>query len=459
MIIIQILLGLLGLGIVILVHESGHFAAAKLAGIEVEAFSLGWGKKLIGFKQGKTEYRISIFPLGGYCRMKGEKDMERALQREDGVLDASPGSFYGAAPWKRILVSLAGPAANFVFAVLVLAIIWQIGFQIQSVPPKIIMPEGLVASDEKWPAKEAGLQSGDIIQSINSNPVRNFREIQENIAPNPFKKLSISVKRETAEGLYQELRFSITPKLDPQTGAGIIGVAPWIDPVVDKVKPGSGADLGGMQSGDRILAINGEKIRHYYDVRSFITAKTESLKVKVLRDNQEIVLHCALLSEENSQPSLGVNFKMQSYPSPRLNPAQALARGFTESVKIFKMTAEGFTLLFRGVDLQKTIAGPMKLVPMVGEIAASSFQQDGLGGLMSIFQFLSLISVALCLMNLLPIPVLDGGQILLFIFEILRRRPLKAKMVVRYQTVGAVIVLVLIVLVSFNDILSFTQGG
>ena len=136
---LTVFLGLIGLGLVVLVHELGHFMLARAMRVEVEAFSIGWGPRIVGLKRGRTEWKISAFPIGGYCKMKGEDSFRKALENKSDSLPREDGSFYGAAPWRRILISLAGPTANVIFAVLVFIVIAAIGYSVRSSPNRIAL--------------------------------------------------------------------------------------------------------------------------------------------------------------------------------------------------------------------------------------------------------------------------------------------------------------------------------
>ena len=172
MLVVKILLGLIGLGVVVFVHELGHFLAARLVGIDVEAFSLGWGKPILKKKIGAVEYRLGMFPIGGYCKMSGDTEFQKAYESKAKAIAPVKGTFYGAAPWRRILVSFAGPAFNLLFAVLVLSVIWGIGFEINTLDNRIVLVSD-INPGEQYPADLSGLKTGDRITGINGKLVAN----------------------------------------------------------------------------------------------------------------------------------------------------------------------------------------------------------------------------------------------------------------------------------------------
>jgi len=445
--ILKIVLGLLALSVVVFIHELGHFLAARFSGIEVEAFSLGWGKAIFKKKIGKTEYRISILPLGGYCKMKGEHALVEALESKEKSIPQEEGAFYSASPFKRIFVSLAGPVSNFIFAGLVLAAIFLIGYEETTFENRIILASAYDRESTVWPADTAGLQSGDRIVSIDGKKTENYNQIAEILTTSARKKLSLDVERDNK--LY---RLTLIPELDKDTGAGKAGIYPWINPTIGSVEPGSNADKAGLKAGDQIITINGLEVLHSIDISKIMLEKPPVLKIEHLRDgstkNSEIKTD---FDDENFR--LGITYEYSIFHTPKLNIFQAIGKGYTEAVNTVILSAKGLKLLFSGVNLNKAVSGPIRIINFAGEVTASGFEQSIGKGFLSFFQFVSFISIALFFMNLLPIPALDGGQIVLFIFEIFKKSPLSPTSVYRYQMVGTFIILLLVLLTTTSDIL------
>ncbi|MBL8968297.1 MAG: site-2 protease family protein, partial [Spirochaetaceae bacterium] len=184
--ILTIFLGLVGLGLVVLVHELGHFAAARAVGVEVEAFSIGWGPKLFSWKRSRTEWRLSAFPIGGYCRMKGEEAFRQALADKSESIPRDPGTFYGASPLRRILISVSGPVANVLFAAVVAIAVAAVGYSVPSYDNRIVLASEFSLDGKPaptgLPADLAGLKSGDRVVAIDGKPVRDYADLQEAIA-------------------------------------------------------------------------------------------------------------------------------------------------------------------------------------------------------------------------------------------------------------------------------------
>ncbi|TVQ26193.1 MAG: RIP metalloprotease RseP [Spirochaetaceae bacterium] len=446
-----ILFGLLGLGLVVFVHEAGHLIAAKTLGVEVEAFSLGWGRPLASFSWRGTEYRLSMFPLGGYCKMKGEESFQKAVHERASEIPRDAGTFYGASVPRRIAILFAGPLANGIFAVLVLSAIWFTGFSFETFENRIILETDFpqAGSQTVSRADEAGMQTGDRIIVINGDPTPYFRDIQQIVAASADRELSLTVMRNG-----DERNLTVTPALDRQTGGGRLGIYPWIDPVIASVD--GPAAVAGLQAGDIIREASGVEIPHSIAFSNRVQQAGSNLRVVYERGGERFETNIAPDTADTGRRTVGVVFASVSARTPGLGPIAALQKGTSEAAGVVVMTVRGLGTLFRGVDLTQAVAGPARIVFFTGEVASQGFQAGFGAGISSFFNFLSLLSVILGFMNLLPVPVFDGGQILINAYEGIRRKPLSAVTISRYQTVGAIIVLILIVFAVTTDILFFT---
>lgn len=445
--ILTIFFGVLGFGIMVFVHELGHFIAAKKVGIGVEIFSLGWGRKMIGFSRGETSYQLSWIPIGGYCKMMGDDifDNGEAMCRE--------GSFFAASPFRRIIVAVSGPLANMIFAVIILTIIWWVGFKIYSDENRIILAGDYIneVSAGTLPAAKAGLITGDRIIGINDNRIEKFQDILEIVSTSPDEELILSIQRDE-----QVLNIRIVPELDLQTGAGKIGVYAWRDLVVDQLDPGGAAFLAGLKPGDRITALNGQEVSHTLDFYQALTGNPQAVTVTYQRGAQKVETAPLVVSyQENGSADLGLSFRVKVFSSPDISLTGALLKGVAETYRTMELTLKGITLLFSGVNLQNVVAGPLRITYYVGSVAKRGFNLGIGSGLVSFFRFLCLLSVVLFLMNLLPLPALDGGQILIFFIEIIRRKAISPKIIYKIQIVGFSILILLVVFFTFNDILFF----
>lgn len=442
-----LLVGFFGLGIVVFVHELGHFLAARAVGIEVEAFSIGWGKAIWARKIRGVEYRIGSLPVGGYCKMKGEAEFRDALIERKSEIPREPGTFYGSAPWRRIIVAFSGPTMNALFAVLVLSAVWGCGVQIRTVDNRIVLASE-IEGNAPYPADDAGLMTGDRIVSIEGKKVSNFQEVQEGIAPWAEKNLTIEYERSG-----RVFSTSIRPRLDPATGAGKIGVYFWTDPVIAEVRQGSPAAIAGLRKGDRIISANGVDIPYTVLLSSVLESRPSTLALEIERAEKRERVEVILPWMDEVSIDTGIEFETIVYRTPRLSIPAAIAKGSYEAYNTFLLSIRSLTMLFRGVDLTKAVSGPIRITYMAGEIAANGFGQGVGQGISALAGFLALLSIALFIMNLLPIPALDGGLILLFLVELIIRRPLSPKTVYVYQLIGTAIIFGLLIFSLFGDIL------
>jgi regulator of sigma E protease len=445
--IVKILLGLLGLGIVVFVHELGHFLAARRVGIDVEAFSIGWGKPFLKKKIGTVEYRLGIFPLGGYCKLRGDNEFQEAWENRQKLVEASPGSFFAVSPFRRIIMAFMGPFFNLLFAAAVLSVIWGIGFEVNTLDNRIILVSDFNPGSLN-PADEAGLKTGDRIMEIRGRKIENYHDIQENIAVNPEEILPLKVEREG-----RLLELTIRPSLEKSTGAGRIGVYAWIDPLVAGTAENGPAAEAGLKAGDRILKANGRDIPHTMALSQVLEEKPPVLELELERRGAVAQASLVPVYGETETVELGVSWQIIRYHTPRLSPVGALVKGVSESLKTLGASIKSLTLLFRGIDLTQAVSGPVRITYMLGDVAAEGFGQSFGAGISTMANFLALISIALCMMNLLPLPVLDGGMIVLFIVEGIIRKPLHPRFVNVFQTVGVVLIFGLMIFAVFGDIL------
>lgn len=435
---LTIIIGIFALGIVVFIHELGHFIAARLCGVTVETFSIGWGPALLKKKWHGTEYRISALPLGGYCGMKGEKEFGEALHQGLDSIPKEKGSFYGVHAWKRIVISFAGPFANLFFAVIALSFVSASGYTYKTYSNKII-PVISEYPSEKKPAELAGLLSGDAITSINGNQITYFSDLQQYIATHAEQKLKIEYSRNN-----QLFSTQITPLLDKKTGAGIIGVYPYIPLVVESIQEGSAAETAGLLKDDIITAVNSNKVDHFYQFESFLTTKPDQIDIEINRNGIISSRILTLVYDGENRAATGINWQTLTVTIKGTSVIKSILNGFIETKRTIQLTIKSLGLLFKGVDLSEAVSGPVRITVMIGEIAQSSF--------VGFMELMSIICVSLFLMNLLPIPILDGGQILFSFLEICIRRPLKPKTLYYVQFIGLAFILGIFALALFGDI-------
>lgn len=453
-----ILLGLVGIGIMVFVHELGHFVAARLAGVEVEVLSLGWGPRLIGFKRGNTWYQVSwLLLIGGYCKMKGELVPSTAGGGQpEGVAAAEgpapepahpKGSFLAASPLQRIMISAFGPLFNLAFAFIVFALIAWIGYSFPSSDSRVVLATDytLDAFPKPPPASVAGLRTGDRIVSIDGKPVANFQDILESVQEAAGRSLAVGVVR-AAGGARETL--SMTPQLDKDTGAGRIGIYAWVDPVVKSVVPNSAAAIAGLQPGDVIVEAGGKPVANSIDVSQALSQAASKLAIVVSRAGTRQPMTLV-----KNGPDPGVVYAIGLYHSPALGLDGAVARSAQETWNTVTMTVKGIGLLFQGVNWRRAVMGPLGITKAIGAATTGGFAYGGVGGAAYwAFELLAVVSIALFMMNLLPIPALDGGQIILFIAEAIRGRAVSTRLIWRLQIVGFSLLIFLFLFASANDL-------
>ncbi len=443
---LTILLGLLGLGLIVFIHELGHYIACRICGVTVEAFSIGMGPVLLHKKIGATDYRLSLIPLGGYCAMKGQKDFQIALDEKLEAIKGEPDSYYGVHALKRILICAAGPVFNMVFACLAFAVISMIGYTYYTTPAKIILANE-VYPDIQSSAQQAGLETGDRILSIGGKKVSYFSDISEIVTLSADETLEFVVERNG-----EILTYFIPVQLDTSTGAGKIGVINWVTPLISHVDENSPAHEAGLLSGDLIIKVNGSSVKNTADIQKLLT-NAVSAEITFLRHNNEhtVVLSIPSQSGDGSNP-IGLQFSVLEVHSPTYSFFPALSEGIEETYRMLGVTIKSIGLLFKGVDVKKAVSGPIRITVMLGDSMKTGFAQSVSVGFVTALNFLALISVSLFLMNLLPIPILDGGMILYALIELITRKKISPKILYYVQFAGLAIILCIFAFALFGDV-------
>jgi regulator of sigma E protease len=437
------------LGVLVFVHEAGHFVAAKWAGIYVHRFSLGLGAPIrwLTFRRGETEYSISWLPLGGYVKMASREEDIGSSQLEGGrpAAEVPPDRMFEAKPvWKRMVVILAGVTMNALFAWLVFTFLAaKNGRQIDPVTTVGRVVEELVP-----PEAEAfkRITPGQRIVSVNGKPVASWDEISQGIAntPEPEIRLRMADGSVVTAAIHQdalEQRLKASQALQP-----------FRSPVVGQVVPGRPAARAGIQPGDTITSVAGRPVTQWYDLLELLQKSGgQPIAVEVARDGRrmsyEITPYVDSIVGPNGKPQaigrIGVALATDFRSEP-LSLGQAVVEGWHGTVGASTQIVRTVRGLFSGRISKREVGGPI----LIGQLAGESARM----GLDAFLAFMALISINLAVLNLLPVPVLDGGQFLFLLAEAVVRRPLPIKLRERLTMVGLVLIVLLMGLAFSNDI-------
>jgi regulator of sigma E protease len=455
-----VIIGIICLGVLVFVHELGHFAAARLCGVAVETFSIGMGPVLLHKAWKGTDYRLSLVPLGGYCGMKGEKDYQKALDENLTEIPKTPDSFYGVHPLKRAVIACCGPLANVLFAVLAFMIIAMAGYTYYSADNRVILADEIY-EDIHSPAREAGLQTGDRIVAINGIPTPVFMDISREVSSRPNEALTLVVDRAG-----QARTVTLVTAQDPETLAGKIGVVNWVDPVIESVAEGGVAAAAGLRGGDLVIAIDGREIKNLAELQKNLGEKKAAgepaARLAYIRtppgcgNTTAEELRTMGTEYETTLPMgdepLGITFSMGAYQSKTYSLFPAIVQGAKETWNVFALSVKSLGMLFKGANLTKAVSGPVRITVMLGDTVKAGFSENFNAGLAGTLNFMALISVSLFIMNLLPIPILDGGLVLFALIEFVRRRQVRPKILYYVQFVGIAFIVLLFAVALFSDI-------
>ena len=420
----------IGLGVMVLVHEWGHFVIARLFGVRVEVFSIGFGTRLFGFKRGPTDYRLSALPLGGYVRMAGDNPAEE--RRGD------PDEFLSKPRWQRVLIALAGPTTNFLMAVLLTAALFMHGGEQPSYADKPVVVAGVVKDS---PAQKAGIQPGDHIVSFGGVKDPTWDRLALELALSaPGHSEPVTIERND-----QLITTSVESQPQPFT---VIGY-PAEPVIVGSVAHGLPAEKAGLKEGDVIVAASGQKLMAPSQFSEIVQQSAGNpMTLEILRDGQPQTLQLRPIWGDpgDGMPrwQIGITFRFVTSPR-RYSAPQALVRATQFHIVLANKLIYLVGELFTGRVSLKQVQGPLGIVQ-----ESSRAAKRGFGDLISL---MALVSLNLAILNLLPIPILDGGHILMLSIEGLLRRDLSLKIKERFVTVGMVFLLLVFLIVMYNDVL------
>ena len=421
------------LGVLVLVHEFGHYAVAKLFGVRVEVFSIGFGKRLVGFRRGDTDYRISAIPLGGYVKMSGENPMEQRT--------GDPSEFMSHPRWQRFLIAVAGPAMNILLAIGVLTGVYMVRYE---KPVYLDDPAVIGWVQPGSVAQKAGIQAGDRIVRVESKQNPTWEDLETEVLLNPGQALPLGVQRGD-----QILQTSITPE---KSGPNEIGADPGWTPVehtnVSGVEPNLPAAKAGMKVGDEIAALNGKPVHSMAAILHFLQDNKEKpVEVTVLRNGQSLNLNMTPVETEVEGQKLyriGIQHR-EPVRALKLPFAQALSRSWEQNKRFSVLIVDLAGKLVQRKVSMKQLDGPIGIAGAAGQAAQAR-------GWSPLLELTAMISLNLGIFNLFPIPIMDGGVILLLLIEGLMRRDISLRIKERIYQAAFVFLLLFAVVVIYNDL-------
>ncbi len=423
------------IGVMILIHELGHYLVARWFDVRVESFSFGFGPRLFGFKRGETDFRVSAIPFGGYVKMAGE---------QPGDVTEDPRSFSAKPRWQRLLIAFAGPFMNIVLAVALLAglFLYKYPKPLQSDLTAVI---GHVIADS--PAAKAGLREADRIVELDGAANPSWEDITIKELSSANRPMMVVVERNG-----RRIETTVTPTLAERVGVGYAGWAQQAEIQVAEISPGMAAEKAGLRQGDLLLSADKTPIRSRYKLQEIIRASGgKPVDVDVLRDGERMTFTVQPeFSQAENRWMIGVA------PDHRIvYVSLSLPEALRESVR---QNLRGATLIYeflRGIVAQrmsaKSIDGPIRIAQLSGDAARQ--------GAYSYINLMAAVSLNLAIVNLLPIPILDGGVILMLLFEMLIRRDLSMQVKETVFKFGFVFLLMVMAFVIYNDITKMLPTG
>jgi regulator of sigma E protease len=426
------------LGVLILVHEFGHFAAAKLFGVRVETFSLGFGKRLVGFRRGDTDYRISALPFGGYVKMTGETPLDNRT--------GSPEEFMSHPRWQRLIIAVAGPVMNISLAIGLLTVVFMVHYER---PAYLDQKAKIGYVVPNSPAARAGVETGDLVARIEGIEHPTWEDVRLKTMESPGTPVHLDLLRGS-----QVIPTTVTPEKNAEEQATDPGWVPDEQNVVSSLEPGMPAIQAGIKPGDVISAVNGTPIHATKAMIDLLQqTKDKPVELTVLRQGQEQKIRVTpVLRNDNGESHYRIG--MASEPKiidTKLPFGKAFRTSLEENKRYSFLVVDLVKKLVQRQVSIKAMSSPIGIAQASGEAA----RQPGWSPLMTL---MAIISLQLGIFNLFPIPILDGGMILMLLIEGLMRRDISMRIKERAYQVAFVFLMLFAAVVIYNDLMKTLPG-
>ena len=428
------------IGVMIMIHELGHFWAARYFDVKVEAFSFGFGPRLFGFRKGETDYRFSLILFGGYVKMAGEQVTDENTD--------DPRSFLAKPRWQRLIIAFAGPFMNVVLAVAVLTGLFMVKYEKAS-DADMQAVIGHVLPDS--PAAKAGIQDGDRIVKLDGQKNPTWEDVGLKEVSSAYRPMYLTIERNG-----RQFDTVVTPTLSERLGVGYAGWDGRGEVQLGAIEPGYPAEKAGLQKGDVLIAVNGQQIHSVTKFQEMTkNSNGHPLDIEYSRNNQT---HHAIVQPVYAKLDGPARWMIGVAPQQKLHlitTRLSLPDAFSESVR---QNAKGAMLIgsfLKGVVQRrmspKTISGPIVIAQLSGEAARQ--------GPSAFFLLMSMVSLNLAIFNLLPIPILDGGVIVMLLVEMVMQRDLSLSVKEAVLKLGFVFILMIVAFVIYNDISKILPAG
>lgn len=437
------------IALLIAVHEFGHFIVARKLGIKVEKFSIGFGPALLSWRSRdqEVEYIIAAIPLGGYVKMLGENSTEQGEEAEELSEEDKKRSFDAQPPWKRASVAVAGPLFNFFFAIVAYM---AIGWMGQTVMPPVI---GNISPASI--AEQAGMMEGDLVRTIDGRVIHSWLEMEEKLKSTVGEPVEAELER---GGASYSVRFTLpVPEQDVlliSVADRQLGISPGIKIIIDSVEVDSAAKQGGLQSGDVILQAEGAHLQSIRELIEIIRRHAnQPVDFHVQRDETALNLTVVPAADDNGIGRIGVRLAAVPVHQPvlyRMGFIDGVSFGFIRTWEMTTMTLDVLVKMATATISPENLGGPIAIAQLAGKTAEL--------GLVAFLSFLALISVNLAVLNLLPIPVLDGGHLVYIGLEKVRGKPLSPAIMEKTQIIGISLIVMLMVFAFYNDLARLFRG-